>query len=298
MSDCIESQGIPDSSLDKSLNIATWNVREFGKKKRRKDSIAFIARVLYQFDLIALTELRQDLTDLKRVMDLLGPHWRFVLSDWQPDFGGNSERIAFVFDTRIVEFTGLAAEAQPPRKKVGTEYVSAHSWWRSPYMASFRSGNYDFVLMAVHMRWGKAASRKAALKVLGQWIKKRFETHQEFVFDKDLILLGDFNIPRVGDSYYKALTEDSGLQLPQSLAGVNVTMATSDNHYDQILHRSTTVEFSQQGGVLDFNKDGLMDQLYAQASMTFRQKTYQLSDHLPLWLQVLTDNESAILDNA
>ena len=50
----ISDAPIPPSTLDKSINIATWNIREFGRKKRRRESFHFIAEILNQFDLIAL----------------------------------------------------------------------------------------------------------------------------------------------------------------------------------------------------------------------------------------------------
>jgi hypothetical protein len=39
----IKAAKIPSSKLDESINIATWNIREFGKKKR---SIAEIVNVV------------------------------------------------------------------------------------------------------------------------------------------------------------------------------------------------------------------------------------------------------------
>ncbi len=153
----IDHASIPPSQLDQSINIATWNIREFGKKKRRKASLHYIAEILNQFDLIAITELRRNLSELRTVMDILGPYWDVVFSDFIADWGGNWERIAYLYDTRAVVFTGLAAEVDAPRKKIKKtgEYVSQFSWWRKPYMASFRAGSFDFAIIAAHIRWGE-----------------------------------------------------------------------------------------------------------------------------------------------
>src|SRR6058998_2477771 len=113
----IANAGIPSSKLDETLNIATWNIREFGKKARSEAAIHYIAEILGQFDLISVVELRDDLSDLARVLAILGPYWRVVYSDMIPDAGGNRERLGFVYDQRAVAFTGFAAEANPPRKK-------------------------------------------------------------------------------------------------------------------------------------------------------------------------------------
>src|SRR5437667_5838394 len=103
----IEAGKIPSSKLDETLNIATWNIREFGKKPRSEAAIHYIAEVLGQFDLIGLVELRDDLKDLGRVLKILGPYWRAVYSDTIPDPGGNRERVAYLYDKRAVVFNGL-----------------------------------------------------------------------------------------------------------------------------------------------------------------------------------------------
>lgn len=294
----IVNSKIPSSKLDESLNIATWNIRDFGKKRRSNDAILFIAQILYQFDLIAITELRHDLTDLKRVLQRLGPYWKFVISDWQDDWGGNWERTAFIYDKRMVRFTGLAAEAQPDRNKDGDNYYSETTWWRSPYFASFEAGSFDFILMAMHARWGTTTGRLDELASFGNWIKQRWEDKKDKVFDDDLILVGDFNIPKVGDKYYKALTEESKLKMPKPLAGIKDTAFSSgEKNYDQILHRSADdfpISFSNYGGVIDFAKENLLDKLFPDVDESKR--TWQLSDHFPLWVQVLTDNDNQRLD--
>ena len=59
----IAASNIPSSKLDESINIATWNIREFGKKARTAPAIHYIAEVLGQFDLIGVVELRDNLRD-------------------------------------------------------------------------------------------------------------------------------------------------------------------------------------------------------------------------------------------
>jgi hypothetical protein len=71
----IAAANVPSSKLDETLNVAVWNIREFGKKPRLPESIHYIAEILGQFDLIALVELRDDLSDLGKVLPILGPSW-------------------------------------------------------------------------------------------------------------------------------------------------------------------------------------------------------------------------------
>ena len=90
----IEKGGIPSSKLDETLNLATWNIREFGKKARSEAAIHYIAEILGQFNLIGVVELRDNLADLDKVLHILGPYWRAVYSDMISDPGGNRDRIA------------------------------------------------------------------------------------------------------------------------------------------------------------------------------------------------------------
>jgi len=289
----ITTAKIPPSKIDETVNIATWNIREFGKKRRSEAAIHYIAEILGQFDLIGVVELRDDLTDLGRVLEVLGPTWRAVYSDMIPDAGGNHERIAFVFDKRAVVFNGLASEANPPRTKKGEEYLSDKSWWRSPYMASFRSGNFDFVVLSVHIRWGKSEkSRITELEMLAQWVDaKGKDKHAE---DKDILVMGDFNIPSLDDDLFRAITS-KGLQIPEAIRGLSFgSNLAKDKRYDQILHFANyPSNFTNAGGVLDFYAD---DHKPLFPDLTKDKFTYQLSDHLPLWMQINTDIDGFKLD--
>ncbi len=123
------------------------------------------------------------------------------------------------------------------------------------YMASFEAGSFDFVIIAAHIRWGSGvADRRPALRALGEWVGRR--SKHPFATDSDFILIGDFNIPSRRSSAYRALIgDDTGLQLPASLANIKGTNLSQKNTYDQILHNATgdrQKRFSDSGGVLDF----------------------------------------------
>jgi hypothetical protein len=291
----IAASNIPSSKLDESINIATWNIREFGKKARTAPAIHYIAEVLGQFDLIGVVELRDNLRDLGRVLEILGPYWCAVYSDMIPDAGGNHERIAYVFDKRAVVFNGLAAEANEPRKKKGLEYLPEESFWRAPYMASFKSGSFDFVMLTTHIRWGDSEEpRRLELERLADWVEgKRQEEQKE---DKDLIVMGDFNIPSKTSPLFKAISKH-GLQIPKALAGLeHGSNLAKDKRYDQILHYAGYPEnFTNKGGILDYYIDAAhIKDLFPGMNKT--DFTYQMSDHLPLWMQMNTDIEGFKLE--
>jgi hypothetical protein len=58
-------------------------------------------------------------------------------------------------------------------------------------MASFHAGNFDFIVLSAHIRWGdNTEARRLELEMLADWIEaKRQERNGE---DKDLMVMGDF----------------------------------------------------------------------------------------------------------
>jgi endonuclease/exonuclease/phosphatase family metal-dependent hydrolase len=163
-------------------------------------------------------------------------------------------------------------------------------------MCAFRSGNFDFILIATHTRWGDTEkARKAELKLLADWIDIRFES--AYVEDTDLIVMGDFNVPKLDDSLFGALTS-RGLQIPDCLRILKVgdrviggSNLGQDARFDQILHLPTMKKrFTDAGGALDFFvSDKSIRELFPKSKYTRQQFTFQLSDHLPVWTQIKTD---------
>jgi len=292
----IDAAKIPPSKLDETINLAVWNIREFGKVRRTEPAIHYIAELLNQFDLIAIVELRDNLEDLSHVLWYLGDTWRVIYSDWIDDSGGNRERIAFLFDRRAVTHNGLAAEIDAPRLKKTTEYLATQSFWRAPYMCAFRAGNFDFIVIATHARWGKSlAARRAELQMLSDWIDARFK--KKFVEDHDLLVMGDFNTRTLDDPIFRALASH-GLKIPKPLIQLTVgnrvaggSNLGNDARYDQILHLPTIPDnFTNCGGALDFFiDDAHIDELFPGKNYSRQKFTFQMSDHLPIWIQVKTD---------
>jgi endonuclease/exonuclease/phosphatase family metal-dependent hydrolase len=298
----IAAHNLPDSALDKTLLIATWNIREFGNPghKRSKKSLYYIAEILSQFDLIGIVELRKDVHEMAEVLHLMGPTWDIVYSDYIEDSPGNDERVGFVYDKRACVFTGLAGNASELRLKQNGKYViKEDSWWRKPFMGSFRAGNFDFVMIETHIRWGSVEQDRAKeLTLLADYIYAR--TIKDATVDRDVLVMGDFNIPSVSSDLYKAITA-RGLTMPPGLAGVSgsnvAAKLAKSKRYDQILYNPVyTKSVTDKGGVLDFYGDG-WGALYPEASGPHDMKfTFQLSDHLPIWIMINTDNDGEQLD--
>jgi exonuclease III len=149
---------------------------------------------------------------------------------------GNHERIGFVFDRRAAVLTGLASNIHAPRSRERGEYVATPSWWRAPYIASFRAGSFDFDLLAAHIRWGGDGKpgeqqRLPEIRLLADWVAKRARAN------RDLIVVGDFNIPSTDSPLYQAITA-RGLRMPRALLGEHGSNLERNKRYDQILHLS------------------------------------------------------------
>ena len=156
---------IPSKELDRNLLIASWNIRGFGNLTRKwwsdeKDSprrdlhsIYCIAEILSRFDVIAIQEVKANLRALRDTLKLLGDHWSMILTDTNKSDSGNDERMAYLFDTRRVNLSGLAGEIVIPNEWVNDpEKVIREQFVRSPYAVSFRSNDKTFILVTVHNR--------------------------------------------------------------------------------------------------------------------------------------------------
>ena len=107
---------------------------------------------------------------------------------------------------------------------------------------------------------------------------------KEVAGDRDMLVVGDFNIPNEKSELFAAITAH-GLKVPEQLLGEHGTNLARDKRYDQILHLPEfTKAFSGVGGVLDFYA-GDHRPLYSGKRLGKREFTYDRSDHLPLWVQ-------------
>jgi len=101
------------SDQRKSVRIATWNLREFGGSKyggRDFEPIYYIAEIISHFDIVALQEVRADLSEFKRLHRILGPDWDYVATDVTDGAAGNGERMVFLFNRQHVHFRNVAGE--------------------------------------------------------------------------------------------------------------------------------------------------------------------------------------------
>jgi hypothetical protein len=105
-----------------NLLIGTWNVRAFDRVSpvwrsasgaspiRDLSNVAAIAEIVRRFDVVAVQEVRRSAQAFLAMMTVLGPDWAYLVTDVTDGRAGNSERLAFVFDTTRLRPSGLACE--------------------------------------------------------------------------------------------------------------------------------------------------------------------------------------------
>ena len=222
------------------------------------------------------------------------------------------------------------AEVEPDaatQDQVKKEYTEVKQQFaRTPFVVAFQSGWFRFNLCTVHIYYGKDS---------GEPLKRRIDEIDRLVSffakrqDKEsreekrntgsvanYILLGDFNVVSPEHKTMAAL-KGHGFMVPPAIDG-NKVRGPESHFYDQIATRVKDPRFKVvAGGMVDMYKDVFRPQdraIYAKkmpkkdpekdkkfkaktSQALFRKwRTWQLSDHSPLWIQIDTDFTDFYLD--
>lgn len=317
----LRTQGVP-LRTDGDLLLATWNIREFSGKGRQDEPLYYMAEIISAFDMVAVEEVQRDLNGLQRLVGLLGKHWKYLVTDVTDGSLGGWERIAIVYDTRKVEFSGFVGEVVIPP---GDGDQAA----RTPLVAGFTVGWAVFSLVAVHIIFGSGAGaderRADEIRRIGKVLRDRATSTARRRRDarrdggtfydpwaENVIWLGDFNIYGAATPPGEAMaatgfTVPEGMQDPSNLKG--------NAPFDQIavLEREDRFGAIRQSGVFHWERAVFRtedESVYAeQMGAPYEDKapddradhydgwrTYQMSDHLPRWVQLTTDYSDEYLE--
>lgn len=204
-------------------------------------------------------------------------------------------------------------------EKVGKQFR------RTPFAALFQSAWFKFEICTVHIYYGDESGRKLDERIdeigkIGKFFGQRAE--KDFAEKRSLILLGDFNIVGHDHKTMKALL-DSGFQVPKALREAPPTNADKTMFYDQIAFRTRPgdLEYLEtpgegaeaRAGSVDIFKnlytpdqfDDYKDQVEQSDNAQLEDnakdlpgyyeewRTYQFSDHAPLWVRLkVNDSEN------
>jgi hypothetical protein len=177
LKEAFEKVDIPERKLSDTLLIATWNIREFDSTKysvRGREPIFYIAEIINRFDLVAVQEVRDDLTAPNELTNYLGGWWKCVLTDATEGTQGNREHMAFLYDSRKIRFGGLAGEIVVPTTK---KHEPAKQLARTPFVVGLQAGWFKFTICTTHILYGKAKAedpnRLEEIRVLAEFLADR-----------------------------------------------------------------------------------------------------------------------------
>lgn len=305
------------------LKIATWNLMHFGGTggyKRSTESLLYIAEIIDHFDLVAIQEVKRDLTQLKSLLkDYLGSDWDYVVSDTTEGSAGNDERMAVLYRKERVIFSREAGEIVLPSIKSKTGSVDPRQLARTPFYIGFQAGWFRFKLCSVHIHYGAKSGvdrklRIEEIKDLAQQIRKRSddERKREIKYAKkkqyditpsaaNYILLGDFNIHE-GSPSKSALT-DNGFNVPDDIEKVYTNTGATREPFDQIAVRIKDKRFKHgSGGVLDYRefiyRDGPIEPGSIRDSDFYRTLSLSHVEKLKEREQILKDQPKIKLEKA
>ena len=305
------------------LLLASWNIANLGEQKRDPKDLGLIAHLMSRFDLIAVQEVKSRLDHLTQIVDHMGSGYDWIVND----VAGNNERLAFVFNKRKVKPGRLFAEIAIPEKDFPSHTVVVPylvkkqqrvdvfyklrftPFDRNPFIGTFESGAFNFTLVNVHLYFGsfkdskkvaeraKYARRVLEVYTLGRWAGSRAKSST--TYDRDIILLGDMNVPVMSDddAAYQALLR-SGLKPLDAHSKAGGSNLDGSKTYDQLAITPGAVKNRTLGyDVFDFDNAVFKDKWeelelahgFKGANPKFNKYVkFHISDHRPLWMELDT----------
>ena len=160
--------------------------------------MACIGEIVSRFDVVAIQEVQSDIRALRHLLKLLGDDYTVILTDAVEDNMGGNERLAFVFDKKRLEVSGLACELVVPlnwttkkKPKSGIPQIALQRQFaRTPYAVAFKRGDSTFILVTLHVIWGSGEQaipeRIAELSSIATWLRSWAEDRQQLGSEPDL----------------------------------------------------------------------------------------------------------------
>lgn len=274
------------------LLVATWNLANLGQQKRTPKHYRLIAEMASWFDLVAIQEAKDDLSGLRAIQDELPASYQILFSDR----GGNDERMAFLYDSNKVfplEKVGEIDIAVADQRNIKVPGINLNfkGFDRNPYLAAFAAGSFEFLLVNVHLFFGKDKWQDRHRRALEAYAVARWANNHRK--DKDayvgnIICLGDFNLPKEGSGNQAlAALQGKGLQKPPHSTQIASSIST-DNQYDQIFFfpGSTKDKYTGKTGIFDFDGALFKTLWNTKTEKQFNAyMRYYISDHRPLWAE-------------
>ena len=254
---------VPVERVGETIRIASFNIQVFGSSKLEKTHVMdILARVVRQFDVVAIQEIRsRDEDILPRFVDLInaaGRQYDYVIG---PRLGrtNSTEQYAFVFDRASIEID---------RSQMYTVEDPDDLLHREPLIGWFRVRGpapeqaFTFSLVNIHTDPDETDQELDTLDDVFRVVR------DDGRHEDDVIILGDLN---VDDRHLGQLGQLPGIAWVISGLPTNTK---GNAQYDNIVFDArATREFTGRGGVFDFMRE---------YNLTTDQ-ALEVSDHMPVW---------------
>jgi endonuclease/exonuclease/phosphatase family metal-dependent hydrolase len=251
-----------------NITIAAFNIQVFGKSKASKDDVMeILAKTARNFDIIAVQEIRDSSqTSLPKLVEKInsldGPDYDYTVG---PRLGRTSskEQYAYIYKQGITLLGNT------------TFNDSDDAFHREPYLARFKAGDFDFVLIALHSDPDETPEELDSLPLVLEEAKETYE-------EDDFILLGDMN----ADCNYLKKSDNVSIKAEEYIwligDDADTTVKSTDCAYDRIIIMNSTLEeYSGMAGIFRFDEEYNLNQSMSES----------VSDHYPVWATFITSQE-------
>lgn len=259
---CIFFLLLSSNLLLAQVKISSWNLQNFGKTKSEAE-IGFMANTLKDFDVVAIQEVVAGyggslaVAKLADALNLKGEKWEYVVSEPTQSTPYATERYAYLWKSAFVEHVEKAWLDQ--------NYVSEID--REPYMIDFCYSGKQFTLVSFHAI-PKKQQPESEIKYF-RFLPGRYP-------EKNLIFLGDFNVPQSHNVFnplkkfgYRPVLENQKTTMKMECVGEKCLAS----EYDNIFYNSNTIQLLNSGVVLIYKNFPDM------------KAVRRISDHLPVWAE-------------
>ncbi len=266
------SEHPPERTPDNVI-VGFYNIKWLGQSPHDYEKLA---RVIQNFDICAVLEIRneQAMSDLHReLVKVSGQEWNYTFGVRTHEASKRPFHEAYgVFwrEDRVKQGYGL----------VSNIWDFDGQFRNKPYIASFKAGELDFMLLMVHTRWtnSELGSRQAEVAELVDQV----DFLRGFLKEDDIFVGGDFNYS-AKNKHMKAMAKNAGLVLLDQNDATTFKKDNSayNNAYDHIYATPGGAAYVEgQSQAFDVTRYIYGDN--TPENMAKSKK--ELSDHLPVFM--------------
>lgn len=244
------------------ISVCSWNIQNFGKSKSDEE-IAYIAKVIKDFDAVAIIEVvagpggSQAVARLSNELNRTGTKWEYTVSAPTSSVGHGTERYAFIWKSAKLKKVGDAWLEKKYHKEID----------REPFFITFQSENKQFTMSAFHAV-PTAKHPEYEIPIL----KSVLDEYP----NQNILLCGDFNLSQANFAFdaikhtgYTPIFVNQKTSLKNKCIGTDCLASEYDNIFYQ-----PQKNHSIKGAVIPFYK-----------SFSTIKEAKLISDHIPVYYQ-------------